>query len=102
MPATTAASPASQLTLPAYYWRLASATDSSGKPIAALQKGIEQQLRLTFSGDAMNIRGGCNAQFGGYRYKDGVLHVNNLASHDESVRAKPDAAGRRDRPADEG
>ncbi|WP_217481489.1 META and DUF4377 domain-containing protein [Achromobacter pestifer] len=80
MPNTTATSPASQLTLPAYYWRLASATDSSGKPIAALQKGIEQQLRLTFSGDALNIRGGCNAQFGGYTYKNGVLHVNNLAS----------------------
>ncbi|MDR6602872.1 heat shock protein HslJ [Achromobacter deleyi] len=80
MPTPTATSPASPLTLPAYHWRLASASDASGKPIAALQKGIEHQLRLTFSDDALNIRGGCNAQFGGYTYKNGVLHVNNLAS----------------------
>ncbi|MGV2906525.1 meta/HslJ family protein 1, partial [Achromobacter sp. AGC25] len=35
MPTPTATSPASPLTLPAYHWRLASASDSSGKPIAA-------------------------------------------------------------------
>ncbi|WP_255469215.1 META and DUF4377 domain-containing protein [Achromobacter sp. UMC46] len=80
MPTSAATSPASQLTLPAYYWRLTSASDASGKPIAALQKGIEHQLRLTFANDALNIRGGCNAQFGGYTYKNGVLHVSNLAS----------------------
>jgi hypothetical protein len=28
----------------------------------------------------LNIRGGCNAQFGGYTYKNGVLQVANLAS----------------------
>lgn len=76
----TATSPASQLTLPAYYWRLASATDASGKSIPALQPGVEHQLRLSFTQDALNIRGGCNAQFGPYRYQNGVLQVSNLAS----------------------
>ena len=80
MPTSAATSSATSLSLPAYYWRLAAATDASGTPIAALQKGIEQPLRLSFSADAMNIRGGCNGQFGGYTYKDGVLHVANLAS----------------------
>jgi heat shock protein HslJ len=77
---TSASSSADSVTLPAYYWRLASATDASGKSIPALQAGIDHQLRLAFSADALNIRGGCNAQFGGYTYKDGVLHVDNLAS----------------------
>jgi len=77
---TSASSSADSVTLPAYYWRLASATDASGKSIPALEAGIDHQLRLAFSADALNIRGGCNAQFGGYTYKDGVLHVDNLAS----------------------
>jgi hypothetical protein len=78
---TTATTPASpEVSLPAYYWRLASATDAAGKPIAALQAGVEHQLRLSFTQDALNIRGGCNAQFGGYTYKNGVLQVANLAS----------------------
>jgi heat shock protein HslJ len=80
MPTTTATSPASSLTLPAYYWRLVSATDASGKSIPALQPGVEHQLRLAFTKDALNIRGGCNTQFGGYRYQNGVLQVANLAS----------------------
>jgi heat shock protein HslJ len=80
MPASTTASPTSPMSLAAYYWRLASATDASGKSIPALQAGIEHQLRLSFTEDALNVRGGCNTQFGGYRYKDGVLHVSNLAS----------------------
>lgn len=81
MPTTpTATSPSSQLTLPAYYWRLVSATDASGKTIPALQAGVEHQLRLSFTQDGLNIRGGCNAQFGPYRYQNGVLRVDNLAS----------------------
>ncbi|EHK66626.1 META and DUF4377 domain-containing protein [Achromobacter arsenitoxydans] len=80
MPAPAAAAAADPSSLTAYYWRLASATDASGKSIAALQKGIEHQLRLSFTNDALNIRGGCNAQFGGYTYKNGVLTIANLAS----------------------
>lgn len=34
----TSSSAASQATLSAYYWHLASAVDASGKPIAALQR----------------------------------------------------------------
>ena len=49
---TTASSSRSALSLPAYYWRLASATDASGKAIPALQRGIEQPLRLSFSASA--------------------------------------------------
>ena len=80
MPRSSSTAAANALSLPAYYWRLVSATDASGKSIPALQKGVEQPLRLSFTADAMNVRGGCNAQFGGYTYKDGVLHVANLAA----------------------
>ena len=80
MPAPTATSHESSLSLSAYHWRLVSATDAAGKSIPALQTGIEHQLRLSFTNDALNIRGGCNTQFGGYSYKNGVLHVANLAS----------------------
>lgn len=80
MPNSTATSPASPISLTAYYWRLASASDASGKSIPAFAAGIEHQLRLSFTDDALNVRGGCNTQFGGYRYQDGVLHVPNLAS----------------------
>ncbi|PJM71811.1 meta/HslJ family protein 1 [Achromobacter ruhlandii] len=78
---TSSSTPAANaLSLPAYYWRLVSATEASGKSIPALQKGVEQPLRLSFTADALNVRGGCNTQFGGYTYKDGVLRVANLAS----------------------
>ncbi|WP_256660319.1 META and DUF4377 domain-containing protein [Pseudomonas sp. RIT623] len=79
MPATSA-TVAAQPTLPAYYWNLVSATDASGKPIAALAKGVERKLRLTFGEQNLNISGGCNGQFGGYSYQDGVLKVQSLAS----------------------
>ncbi|MCV6902086.1 MAG: META domain-containing protein, partial [Achromobacter xylosoxidans] len=69
---TSSATPAANaVSLLAYYWRLVSATDASGKSIPALQKGVEQPLRLSFTADALNVRGGCNAQFGGYAYKNG-------------------------------
>ncbi|WAI83024.1 hypothetical protein [Achromobacter spanius] len=57
MPTSTATSPASQLSLPAYYWRLVSATDAAGKSIPTLQPGVEHQLRLAFTKEALNIRG---------------------------------------------
>lgn len=76
----TASSAASQATLSAYYWHLASAVDASGKPIAALQKGIDNRLRLSFTEQGLSITGGCNTQFGGYRYDKGVLQVAQLAA----------------------
>lgn len=77
---TPSAAAETQATLTAYHWRLTSATDEAGQSIAALQKGIEHQVRLSFTADGLNIRGGCNAQFGGYIYKNGVLTIANLAS----------------------
>lgn len=47
---------------------------------AALQQGIEPPLRLSFTADTVNMRGGCNTRFGGYTYQDGVPRVANLAS----------------------
>lgn len=79
MPATTA-SAAAQPQLSAYYWNLASAQDAAGKPIAAMAKGIEGKLRLSFAEQNLSISGGCNNQFGGYRYQDGVLKVQQMAS----------------------
>ncbi|MEN5095065.1 META and DUF4377 domain-containing protein [Pseudomonas protegens] len=79
MPASTA-SVSAQPALAAYYWQLVSASDAAGKPVAALNKGIERQLRLTFVGQNLNISGGCNRQFGGFQSANGVLKVQPLAS----------------------
>ncbi|MEW9678838.1 DUF4377 domain-containing protein [Pseudomonas sp. TE50-2] len=77
---TTAASSAPQPKLSAYYWNLVAANDASGKPITAMAPGIEGKLRLNFAERNLNINGGCNNQFGGYSYQDGVLKVQSLAS----------------------
>ncbi|WP_256245228.1 META and DUF4377 domain-containing protein [Pseudomonas sp. PH1b] len=79
MPVTSTSATA-QPALSAYYWNLVSATDASGQPIAALNKGIERKLRLNFADQRLNISGGCNGQFGGYRYENGVLHITQMAS----------------------
>ncbi|MDH0649585.1 META and DUF4377 domain-containing protein [Pseudomonas sp. GD03858] len=79
MPATSS-SVAAQPALPAYYWNLVSANDASGAPIAAMAKGIEHKLRLSFGDRQLNISGGCNSQFGGYSHQGGVLKVQPLAS----------------------
>ncbi len=79
MPTTTSAAVA-QPALSAYYWNLVSATDSSGKPLVALSKGIERKLRVSFGDKNLNISGGCNGQFGGYHFQDGILKVQPLAS----------------------
>ncbi|MDH0303663.1 MULTISPECIES: META and DUF4377 domain-containing protein [unclassified Pseudomonas] len=79
MPASTS-SVAAQPELTAYYWNLVSANEASGAPIDALTKGIERKLRLSFAEKNLNISGGCNTQFGGYSYQDGVLKVQSLAS----------------------
>lgn len=79
MPITTKAAVA-QPALSAYYWNLVSATDASGKPLVALNKGIERKLRVSFGEKNLNISGGCNGQFGAYHYQDGVLKVQSLAS----------------------
>ncbi|WP_248920401.1 META and DUF4377 domain-containing protein [Pseudomonas entomophila] len=77
---TPSSSVAGQPALSAYYWNLVSANDASGKPIAGLDNGFERKLRLNFFDSKLNISGGCNTQFGGYSYQDGVLKVQSLAS----------------------
>jgi heat shock protein HslJ len=77
---TTTSAAVAQPALPAYYWNLVSANDAAGKPLFALNKGIERKLRVSFGDKNLNISGGCNGQFGGYQYQDGVLKVQSLAS----------------------
>ncbi|BAQ75004.1 META domain-containing protein [Pseudomonas sp. Os17] len=79
MPASTASASA-QPALSAYYWQLVAASDAAGKPIAALDKGIERPLRLTFVEQNLSISGGCNRQFGGFEHENGLLKVQPLAS----------------------
>jgi len=79
MPTTTLAALV-QPALPAYYWNMVSATDASGNPLAALKKGIERKLRVSFGDKNLNISGGCNRQFGGYQFQDGILKLQPLAS----------------------
>ena len=43
-------------------------------------KGIDNRLRLSFTEQGLSITGGCNTQFGGYRYDKGVLQVAQLAA----------------------
>ncbi|KOF52027.1 meta/HslJ family protein 1, partial [Achromobacter sp. DMS1] len=47
---------------------------------AALEPGVRHALRLAFTDQGLSVRGGCNTQFGGYRYEDGMLRVASLAS----------------------
>ncbi|WP_426195119.1 DUF4377 domain-containing protein [Pseudomonas sp. NFXW11] len=79
MPASVTSSSA-QPALSAYYWQLVSAKDAAGKPIPALHAGLERKLRLSFGEQNLNLSGGCNNQFGGYRYANGVLQVQPLAA----------------------
>jgi len=78
MPTTSVA--VAQPTLSAYDWNLVSATDASGKPLVAMNKRIERKLRVAFGDKNLSISGGCNRQFGGFHYQDGVLKVQPLAS----------------------
>jgi heat shock protein HslJ len=64
-----AASPAPDLgtTLVAYRWRLESAADASGQPIAALFPGPENQIGLEFADGRVAVTGGCNRISAGYQ-----------------------------------
>ncbi|OZI77799.1 META and DUF4377 domain-containing protein [Bordetella genomosp. 12] len=75
---TTMNAAAAALPLTAYTWRLSGATDAGGQAI--LRTGVERGLRLSFTPDALNIQGGCNTQFGGYKLAGDVLTVANLAA----------------------
>lgn len=63
--------------LSGYYWRLSSAVDGKGQPIATLQPGTDPKrpLQLTFANGRLNISGGCNRLFGSYTESQGAIEV---------------------------
>lgn len=63
-----------------FCWNVVSAADASGKPLVDLSKGVERKFRVSFGDKNLNISGGCNGQFGGYQFQDGILKVQPLAS----------------------
>nr|WP_300307372.1 META and DUF4377 domain-containing protein [Halomonas sp.] len=67
-----------QATLEGYDWNLISAVNSAGQPVSAIQLGAETPLALSFSDEALSIRGGCNHQSGAYQYDQGSLSVSPL------------------------
>jgi heat shock protein HslJ len=56
----SAAPAAATVDLGGYQWNLDSATDSAGKPIAALQREGKYGLQLSFVKDRVAVSGGCN------------------------------------------
>lgn len=63
--------------LSGYYWRLSSAVDGKGQPIATLQPGTDAKrpLQLTFADGRLNISGGCNRLFTSYTESQGAIEV---------------------------
>lgn len=63
--------------LSGYYWRLSTAVDGKGQPIATLQPGTDPKrpLQLTFADGRLNISGGCNRLFGSYTESQGAIEV---------------------------
>ncbi|MFT0533579.1 META domain-containing protein [Castellaniella hirudinis] len=80
-PAAVAAQPIlDAATLSAYHWYLVKAEDGRGRDIPALQPGVEGVLYLAFDDQSMQVRGGCNQQFGGYALQADALRLKGLAS----------------------
>ncbi len=68
-------------TLEAHRWSLASAVDSRNRPIEALSFSDQRPLVLSFSDSRLNLEGGCNRIFGGFRIDAaGRLDVGQTAS----------------------
>ena len=68
-------------TLESHRWMLASATGSRGQPIVGLLADTGRPLVLGFAEGRLNVEGGCNRLFGGYRIDgDGRLVVSRMAS----------------------
>ncbi|WP_239467178.1 META and DUF4377 domain-containing protein [Rhodoferax koreensis] len=68
--------------LQAQRWRLESATDATGRPIAALAPRADRPLLLSFEPEGrLGVRGGCNQMSGAYTVSDGgALAVSQLMS----------------------
>jgi heat shock protein HslJ len=68
-------------TLEAHRWSLASATDSQGKPLAAVSPGPGRAFVFNFTGPRLSIQGGCNPMTGSFQIDDqGQLAVGRMAS----------------------
>lgn len=67
------------LRLDAYHWRLSSANDGSGKPIAALTPDAKRPLQLDFDGGRVSVSGGCNRASGRYTHDAKNLSFGDMA-----------------------
>jgi heat shock protein HslJ len=68
-------------TLESHRWTLTSATGGRGEPIEGLPVGTGRALVLGFAEGRLNVEGGCNRLFGGYRIEGGTrLVVSRMAS----------------------
>ena len=76
--ATAPVASATAMPLEAYHWDLASAVDSGGRAIAALQPASGTPLRLDFSKGRLGVSGGCNRIGGSYRLEGAALRVGPL------------------------
>lgn len=68
-----------QRTLESHRWTLASATDAQGRRLEALLGGTKP-VAFAFADGRLNIEGGCNRLFGGYRVDGQRLDVGRLGS----------------------
>ena len=68
-----------QRVLESHRWTLASATDAQGRGLDALAGG-GRPVVFAFADARLNIEGGCNRLFGGYRVDGKRLDVGRLAS----------------------
>ena len=67
-------------TLESHRWTLSTALDAQGRRIEALVPGGGRPVVLSFAEGRINIEGGCNRLFGGYRVDGGRLEVGRLGS----------------------
>ncbi|HEV8692836.1 MAG TPA: META and DUF4377 domain-containing protein [Lysobacter sp.] len=77
-PATPSAPAVANVSLEAYHWDLASATNQGGQAIAALQPVADKPLRLDFIKGRIGVSGGCNHIGGAYQYNGGSLQLGPL------------------------
>ncbi|ALN82937.1 META and DUF4377 domain-containing protein [Lysobacter antibioticus] len=76
--AEPAAAAKSAIDLGGYKWNLDSATDSAGKPIAALQREGKYGLQLSFVKDRLGVSGGCNHVGAMYALKGDRIEVKQF------------------------
>jgi heat shock protein HslJ len=70
-----------QRTLESHRWTLTSATGSQGQPIDGLPAGAGRPIVFSFAEGRLNVEGGCNRIFGGYRIDgDNRLVLGRMAS----------------------